>query len=154
MAGETLTTSGYIQHHLTNLTYGYHPENGWSFAHGAQEASEMGFMAIHVDTMAWSLGLGILFCWLFRVGANAAHSGVPTGVLNLVELMIEFVDRSVKETFHGTSNLIAPLALTICCWIFLMNLMDLFPVDLLPELALVIVAVSYTHLTLQKNRIV
>ena len=61
---------------------------------GAQEASEMGFMAIHVDTMAWSLGLGILFCWLFRIGANAAHSGVPTGVLNFVELMVEFVDKS------------------------------------------------------------
>ena len=91
-------------------------------------------MAIHVDTMAWSVGLGILFCWLFRVGAKAAHSGVPTGVLNFVELMVEFVDKSVKETFHGTSNLIAPLALTICCWIFLMNLMDLVPVDLFPYL--------------------
>ena len=115
MALQHPTPSEYIQHHLTNLTYGYHPENGWSFAHGATEASEMGFMAIHVDTMAWSVGLGIVFCWLFRVGAKAAHAGVPTGVLNFVELMIEFVDKSVKETFHGKSNLIAPLALTICC---------------------------------------
>ena len=64
------------------------------------------------------IGLGIVFCWLFRVGAKAAHAGVPTGVLNFVELMVEFVDKSVKETFHGKSNLIAPLALTICCWIF------------------------------------
>ena len=134
MALQNPTPSEYIQHHLTNLTYGYHPENGWSFAHGAQEASEMGFMAIHVDTMAWSVGLGILFCWLFRVGAKAAHAGVPTGVLNFVELMVEFVDKSVKETFHGKSSLIAPLALTICCWIFLMNLMDLVPVDLVPYL--------------------
>ena len=70
MALQNPTPSEYIQHHLTNLTYGYHPDNGWSFAHGAQEASEMGFMAIHVDTMAWSLGLGILF---------AGYSGlVPT----------------------------------------------------------------------------
>ena len=61
MALQNPTPSEYIQHHLTNLTYGYHPENGWSFAHGAKEASEMGFMAIHVDTMAWSVGLGILF---------------------------------------------------------------------------------------------
>ena len=97
----------------------------------------MGFMAIHVDTMAWSVGLGILFCWLFRVGAKAAHAGVPTGVLNFVELMVEFVDKSVKETFHGKSNLIAPLALTICCWIFLMNLMDLVPVDLVPYLFMI-----------------
>ena len=138
MALQNPTPSEYIQHHLTNLTYGYHPENGWSFAHGAQEASEMGFMAIHVDTMAWSVGLGILFCWLFRIGAKAAHAGVPTGVLNFVELMVEFVDKSVKETFHGKSNLIAPLALTICCWIFLMNLMDLVPVDWLPELAVIL----------------
>ena len=60
MALQNPTPSEYIQHHLSNLTYGYHPDNGWSFAHGAQEASEMGFMAIHVDTMAWSVGLGIL----------------------------------------------------------------------------------------------
>ena len=79
-------------------------------------------------------GSGILFCWLFRIGANAAHSGVPTGVLNFVELMVEFVDKSVKESFLGTCNLMAPLALTICCWIFLMNLMDLVPVDLVPYL--------------------
>jgi F-type H+-transporting ATPase subunit a len=97
----------------------------------------MGFMAIHVDTMAWSVGLGILFCWLFRAGAKAAHAGVPTGILNFVELMVEFVDKSVKETFHGKSALIAPLALTICCWIFLMNLMDLVPVDLVPYLFMV-----------------
>ena len=60
----------------------------------------------------------------------------PNGRLNFVELMVEFVDKSVKETFHGTSNLIAPLALPICCWIFLMNLMDLVPVDLVPYLAM------------------
>lgn len=140
MALENPTPSDYILHHLTNLTYGYHPEMGWTFAKGettqetAKQAQEMGFMAIHVDTMIWSVGLGILFCWLFRAGAKKAHTGVPTGVLNFVELMVEFVDKSVKETFHGKSDLIAPLALTICCWIFLMNLMDLVPVDLVPYL--------------------
>ena len=65
MALQNPTPSEYIQHHLTNLTYGFHPENGWSFAHGAKEAAEMGFMAIHVDTMAWSVGLGILFAGYF-----------------------------------------------------------------------------------------
>ena len=134
MASQNPTPSEYIQHHLTNLTFGSHPENGWSFAHGAQEAAEMGFMAIHVDTMAWSIGIGIVFCWLFYIGAKSAHAGVPSGILNLVELMVEFVDKSVKETFHGTSNLIAPLALTIVGWVFLMNLMDLVPVDLFPHL--------------------
>ena len=140
MALENPTPSDYILHHLTNLTYGYHPEMGWTFAKGettqetAKQAQEMGFMAIHVDTMIWSVGLGILFCWLFRAGAKKAHAGVPTGVLNFVELMVEFVDKSVKENFQGKSDLIAPLALTICCWIFLMNLMDLVPVDLVPYL--------------------
>lgn len=66
MASGTITSSEYISHHLTNLTFGNHPENGWSFAHSAVEAAEMGFWAINVDTMLWSLGLGILFLWLFR----------------------------------------------------------------------------------------
>ena len=98
----------------------------------------MGFWAIHVDSMLWSIGLGILFVWLFRVAAKKATTGVPGGLQNFVEIMVEFVDRSVKETFHGRSPLIAPLALTIFCWIFLMNLMDLVPVDFIPRLAQII----------------
>lgn len=132
MAGDTLTASSYIQHHLQNLVYGNHPENGWGFAHSAQEAAEMGFWAIHVDSMLWSIGLGVLFLWIFRKAAKSVTSGVPSGMQNFVEVMVEFVDNSVKETFHGKSPVIAPLALTIFCWIFLMNLMDLVPVDFLP----------------------
>ncbi|MBZ9539701.1 F0F1 ATP synthase subunit A [Modicisalibacter tunisiensis] len=134
-AGNTLTPTAYIQHHLQNLTFGYHPDHGWAMAHSAEEAAEMGFWAIHLDTMAWSIGLGVLFLWLFRKAARAATTGVPHGLQNFVEMMVEFVDNSVKETFHGKSRLIAPLSLTIFCWIFLMNLMDLVPVDLLPMLA-------------------
>ncbi len=138
MAGNS---TEYIKHHLTNLTYGYHPESGWGFAHSAKEAGEMGFNAIHVDTMGWSLVLGLLFCWLFRMAAVRATSGVPGGLQNLVEVVVEFVQTNVKDTYHGTSKLIAPLALTIFVWIFLMNAMDLIPVDFLPELAK-LVAVS------------
>jgi len=138
MAGETLTASSYIQHHLQNLTYGNHPEGGWMFAHTAQEAKEMGFWAIHVDTMGWSIALGALFLWLFRSAAKKATTGVPGGLQNFVEIMIEFVDNSVKETFHGRNKVIAPLALTIFCWVFLMNFMDLIPVDFLPRLAQII----------------
>ena len=58
-------SSEYIAHHLTNWTYGYHPEHGWKVAHTAQEAAEMGFKAIHLDSMLWSVGLGAFFCWLF-----------------------------------------------------------------------------------------
>ena len=143
MAGENpASTTEYIQHHLTNLVYGNHPENGWSFAHGAQEAAEMGFMAIHVDSMGWSIGLGVLFCWLFRTAAKRATTGVPTGLLNFVELIVEFIDGAVKDSFHGSNKMVAPLALTIFVWIFLMNFMDLLPVDLIPEL-LMLAGVNY-----------
>ena len=132
MAGNS---TEYIKHHLTNLTYGYHPEHGWSFAHTAQDAAAMGFNAVHVDTLGWSVGLGLLFCWLFRMAAVRATSGVPGTLQNLVEVVVEFVQSNVRDTYKGTSTVIAPLALTIFTWIFLMNTMDLVPVDVLPEIA-------------------
>ncbi|ODC04786.1 F0F1 ATP synthase subunit A [Terasakiispira papahanaumokuakeensis] len=131
MAGNA---SEYIQHHLQNLTYGLHPEYGLKFAENAAEAKAMGFWAIHVDTIGWSVVLGGLFLFLFRKAAKSMTQGVPGGLQNFVEIMVEFVDKSVKETFHGRSQLIAPLSLTIFCWVFLMNLMDLVPVDWLPAL--------------------
>lgn len=147
--GEALTVSGYIIHHLTNLTYGKLPEGFerydgstvgeggiWTIAHGGVEASAMGFTAIHVDSMGWSIGLGILFCWLFRSVAKKAEAGVPSGLVNAIEMIVEFVDNTVKDTFHGHNKLVAPLALTVFVWVFLMNLMDLIPVDLFPELLL------------------
>ena len=66
-SGGELTASGYIKHHLQNLTFGNHPENGWSIAHSAQEASDMGFMAIHLDSMFWSIFLGISCFWSYSV---------------------------------------------------------------------------------------
>jgi F-type H+-transporting ATPase subunit a len=129
------TASGYIQHHLQNLTFGKLPNGDWGFAHTAQEAKEMGFWAFHVDTLGWSVVLGLVFILLFRMAAKRATSGQPGGLQNFVEVLIEFVDGSVKDTFHGRNNLIAPLALTIFVWIFLMNLMDLVPVDFLPMAA-------------------
>ncbi|MCP5169450.1 MAG: F0F1 ATP synthase subunit A [Hahellaceae bacterium] len=138
MTGETLTASSYIQHHLQNLTFGNHPDHGWMIAHSAKEAQEMGFWAIHLDTMGWSIALGTLFVWLFSKAAKKATTGVPGGLQNFVEVMVEFVDNSVKETFHGKNAVIAPLALTIFCWVFLMNTMDLLPVDFLPRLAQIV----------------
>src|SRR5690606_22693015 len=129
------TASGYIQHHLQNLTFGKLPNRDWGFAHTAQEAKEMGFWAFHLDTLGWSVLLGLVFIVLFRLAAKRATSGQPGGLQNFVEVLIEFVDGSVKDTFHGRNPLIAPLALTIFVWIFLMNLMDLVPVDFLPVLA-------------------
>lgn len=137
MAAEehALTSTEYIQHHLTNLTYGKMPDGTWKLAETAKEAQEMGFTAIHLDSMGWSIGLGIVFCLLFWVVAKAANSGVPTKFQSAIEMIIEFVDSSVRDTFHGKSRLIAPLALTIFVWIFLMNLMDLIPVDWIPYTA-------------------
>lgn len=131
-ASENLTAGEYIKHHLQNLTFGNHPENGWSFAHSAQEAKEMGFWAFHVDTLFWALLLGGFFFMIFRSVAKAANSGVPTRGQALIEMIVEFVDENVRDTFHGTSRLIAPLALTLFVWIFFMNFMDLIPVDWLP----------------------
>jgi F-type H+-transporting ATPase subunit a len=130
MAAEN--ASGYIQHHLQNLTFGKLPSGDWGFAHTAQEAKEMGFWAFHLDTLGWSVVLGLVFALLFRMAAKRATSGQPGGLQNFVETLVEFVDGSVKDTFHGRNPLIAPLALTIFVWIFLMNLMDLIPVDFLP----------------------
>jgi F-type H+-transporting ATPase subunit a len=134
MAGdiESKTTGEYIGHHLQNLTFGNHPDHGWSFAHSAADAQAMGFWAFHVDTMFWSLVLGLAFLLMFRGVAKKANSGVPTRFQAFIETIIEFVDTSVRETFHGTSRLIAPLALTLFVWIFFMNFMDLIPVDWLP----------------------
>jgi len=145
--GEALTVSGYIIHHLTNLTFGKLPEGyerhdggvvgeggAWTLAHGGEEASAMGFKAIHLDSMAWSIALGVLFCWLFRRVAKKAQAGVPSGLVNAVEMIVEFVDTTTRDTFHGHNKLVAPLALTVFVWVFLMNLMDLIPVDLIPHL--------------------
>ena len=127
MASE-YTTSEYIKHHLTNATM-CSTDNGIAFN---KSCSDAGFWAWHVDTLAWSIGLGILFLVIFRSVASKATTGVPGKMQAFVELVVEFVDDNVKSTFHGKSTLIAPLALTIFVWVLLMNLMDLVPVDLIP----------------------
>jgi|TARA_B110000967_G_scaffold776_1_gene795 F-type H+-transporting ATPase subunit a len=130
-----MTSSEYIAHHLTNLTYGKHPVNGWSFAESGQQVADMGFMSINVDSMVWSVGLGAFFIWLFSRVGRTATTGVPSGVQNFIEMIIEFVDDNVKSMFQHKSAVIAPMALTIFVWVFLMNLMDLVPVDWIPHLA-------------------
>ncbi len=133
---QTLTSSEYISHHLTHLTYGKNPETGsWTIAHSAAEAKAMGFNSVNVDSLGWSIGLGIVFCALFWLVARRATAGVPGGLQSAIEMIVEFVDTSVRDTYHGKSKLIAPLALTIFVWIFLMNFMDLIPVDFIPRLA-------------------
>ena len=128
-ANAEITSNEYINHHLTNWTFGNHPTEGWMVAETKQQASEMGFNAIHLDSMLWSIGLGVLFVPFF-IWWQKATSGVPIlQNTSFIEMIVEFVDSNVRDTYHGTSKVIAPLALTIFVWIFLMNFMDLLPVD-------------------------
>jgi len=128
-----LTPTGYIQHHLQNLTCGF-GDDGFVCG-GADVAQQLGFWGFHLDTVIWASLLGTVFFLLFRNVAKAGNSGVPTRFQAGIELIVEFVDTSVRDSFHGTSRMIAPLALTLFVWIFFMNLMDLVPVDWLPETA-------------------
>lgn len=132
MAGSYETSGEYIKHHLTNLTFGHTEAHGWGIAHNAEDLAEMGFWSINLDSMFFSIGLGVLFLWLFRKVAVMANSDVPSGWQNFVEMVVEFIDSSVRGSFSGKNNLIAPLALTIFVWVFLMNFMDLIAVDLIP----------------------
>ena len=135
MTVETLTSSQYIKHHLTNLTFGRLSDGTWTIAHTHEQIKEMGFWAIHLDTLGIAVVLGVLFLWLFRRVANRATAGVPGGLQNFIEWIVEFIDGTVRGSFSGRNALVAPLALTIFVWIFLMNFMDLLAVDHIPQLA-------------------
>jgi F-type H+-transporting ATPase subunit a len=132
MSAEAHTSGEYIKHHLQNLTYGQHADGTWGVAHSAGDAKEMGFWAINLDSMLFSIGLGVLFLFLFRLAAKKATVGVPGGLQNFVEWIVEFIDNSVRGSFSHKNALVAPLALTVFIWVFLMNVMDLLPVDWLP----------------------
>ena len=133
MAGESghgASTSGdYIAHHLQNLQV-CRVDGEWVWNHCAGNP-----LAINVDSMFFSVLLGLIFVWIFGRAANKASSDKPGKMQAFVEIVIDFIDSSVKDTFHGKSKLIAPLALTIFVWVFFMNLMDLIPVDWLPLVA-------------------
>jgi F-type H+-transporting ATPase subunit a len=135
MAGSYENSGEYIKHHLTNLTFGEKADGSWGIAHGVDEIKEMGFWAINLDSMLFSVGLGLLFLWLFHRAAKKASTDAPTGLQNFIEMIVEFIDGSVRGSFSGKNPLIAPLAMTIFIWVFLMNFMDLIPVDLIPWLA-------------------
>ena len=130
--GKEFSSQEYVTHHLTNLKWGKLPDGTWGFAHSTEEAAQMGLLSIHVDAMLWSIGLGVVFLLLFGIVARRATSGVPGGLQNFIEVIIEFIDTTVGEIFTYTNKMVAPMALTIFVWVFLMNLMDLVPVDWVP----------------------
>ncbi len=125
----------YIAHHLTNLTFGKLPDGTYALAHNGAEAAQMGFWAVNLDTLGFSVVLGAAFSVLFWLAARSATSGVPGRLQNLVETAVEFVDGNVKSMFTHQNRMIGPLALTIFVWVLLMNVMDLVPVDFIPTLA-------------------
>jgi F-type H+-transporting ATPase subunit a len=120
-------TGAYIQHHLQNLQVCKDEAGEWVWNHCAGN-----FWAMNVDSMFWSVLLGLIFVFVFRGAAKKSSSDKPGKMQAFVEIVVELVDSSVKDTFQGKSRLIAPLALTVFVWVFLMNLMDLVPVDWIP----------------------
>jgi F-type H+-transporting ATPase subunit a len=121
-AEQALTPNEYILHHLTYLT-------------NKAPTGILDLSVIDWDSVLVSLALGLLFVGGFYAAARTATAGVPGKFQNFVEMLVEFVDNQVKDTFHGTNALLAPLGLTIFCWVLLFNFMDVVPVDLLPSLA-------------------
>jgi len=144
--GDVLYASGteYVSHHLGFLTYGK-LDGHWGFAHTPEEATQMGFWAINVDTMLISMILGVLFMGFYYFVSRKVTSGVPGGVQNFVEMIIEFVIESVEGAFHAKNKFVAPLALTTFSWIFLMNAMDLVPVDWIPLFAQTVAGDSHLY---------
>ena len=122
LASEAPNATEYIRHHLTFLS-------------NKEASGIIDFTVINWDSVFFSVVLGILFVGSFYLAARRATRGVPSGFQGFVELLVETVDKNVKESFHHTNALIAPLALTIFCWVLLFNSMDLLPVDLLPVIA-------------------
>jgi len=129
-AGQTATE--YITHHLTNLTV-CRDHGEWVVGH-----CQGNFWALNLDSMFFSLLLGAVFILIFGGVARKATKGRPGKLQAAIELVVGFIDTAVKDAFHGENKVIAPLSLTIFVWVFLMNLMDLIPVDWLPEVGLLI----------------
>ena len=123
-SGTELTSNSYLQHHLQNLVLGKLPEGyeradghvleqaTWTLAHSPKEALDMGFWSFNVDTLGWSIFLGMVFCFFFHRVAKKSHSGAPSGFSNLVEMIVEFVNKNVNDIMSVKNPLIGPLALT------------------------------------------
>ncbi|MCC5792799.1 MAG: F0F1 ATP synthase subunit A [Legionellaceae bacterium] len=119
------SSTEYIKHHLTYLTFDL---KTMSLGHG-------GFWTLNLDTIFFSIVLGFIALGFLYFGARRVTTGVPGSWQNFAEMMLDFADSQVKDCFHGRNKLIGPLALTIFVWVFLMNFMDIVPVDILPAIA-------------------
>lgn len=118
MSGKESTggASDYINHHLQNLTF---------------QVGEGGFWTLHLDTLITSVVLGFLMVFGFWLATRKASAGVPGKWQAFVEILLEFVDNQVRDTYHGKSKLITPIAITLFFWILMMNMMKFIPADLI-----------------------
>jgi F-type H+-transporting ATPase subunit a len=127
--GQALTAGEYIQHHLQHLQLNFDLEP-------AKQKSIVDFSVFNVDSVFWSLLVGVIGCFVLWRAARRATSGVPGRFQAAVEILVEMVETQAKGVIHNEKSrkLISPLALTVFVWIFLMNFMDMLPVDLLPQI--------------------
>ncbi len=121
--GKAPTAGEYIVHHLQHLQ-------------NQKQTAVVDFSVYNLDSIFWATLLGILGCFFLWRAASKATSGVPGRFQAAVEMLVEMVDSQAKGIVHNATSrkLVAPLALTVFVWIFLMNAMDLLPVDLLPAI--------------------
>ena len=120
-------SGAYVLHHLTNLKLDLHTM--------ALSTEAKGFWVLNLDSVVFSLVLGTVFLFVLLKAAATARAGKSSGLLNFVEMVIEFWQKQVLEVFPKADPLVVPLALTIFVWVLFMNFMDIIPVDLLPFLA-------------------
>lgn len=123
---EMVSSTHYIKHHLTYLTFNL---KTMSLGSGG------GFWTLNLDTLFFSITIGVFSLLFLYLGARRVSTGIPSKLQNFAEMMLVFADNQVKDCFHGRNHFIGPLALTIFVWVFLMNFMDILPVDILPILA-------------------
>ncbi|MBB1087065.1 F0F1 ATP synthase subunit A [Lysobacter sp. SG-8] len=119
MAGEAeLTPTGYIQHHLQNLT---------------ASVGEGTFWTLHVDTLVTAVLMGLVIVFAFWAATRKATPGVPGKWQAFVEICLEFVDKQARDTYHGPSKLVTPIAITLFFWILMMNLLKMIPADFIAK---------------------
>ncbi len=123
--GNAPTPGEYVQHHLVHLQNKYPPQSG-----------PVDFSYLNLDSLFFSVTLGVLVCWVLWLAARKATAGVPGRFQAAVEVLVEMVDSQAKGIVHNATSrkFVGPLALTVFLWVFMMNFMDLIPVDLIPQI--------------------
>ncbi|CDG15754.1 MULTISPECIES: F0F1 ATP synthase subunit A [Xenorhabdus] len=128
-ASGEVSTSEYISHHLKHLQLDLRT---FELVDPHASGYEATFWTLNIDSLFFSIVLGMLFLFVFRRVAVRATDGVPGKFQTAIEMVIGFVDNTVRDMYHGKSKVIAPLALTVFVWVLLMNALDLLPIDMIP----------------------